>query len=161
MNIYGNFERGDIFIVEIENHTGREMAKTRPAVLVSNDLVSASEGIVLVAFCTTQPQQHDLPSHVLIRTTGEPSTVLCEHVYAVDKSRIRSCVGSVTQDELQRIDRGLSFALGLDFTAKPVKCASDPAPASPAVNADVMGLRAQLDAYKCLCSDLLDRLSAR
>ncbi len=145
--------RGEIYYVEIPNATGLEMTKTRPAVVVSADCVNNSEGIVIVVFCTASPHR-DLPTHVSVRSTSRPCSALCEHVYAVDKSRISTFVGYASDDEMQRIDLALMSALGLDFTSPPVT--NDASPSE-----DVHLLRVELETYKRLYGELLDRMMGR
>lgn len=109
--------RGDIYTVAIPHATGFEMTKQRPAVIVSSDEINLREGVVIVAFCSASEQYRDSAAHAMIRSTGRPSNVLCEHVYTVDKSRLLVYRGRVTDDELERIDIALASALGIDFAA--------------------------------------------
>ena len=109
-------KRGEIYYVTIPHATGFEMTKMRPAVIVSGDGVNSRENIVIVAFCSASSHQ-DTPTRVIIRSTARPSTVLCEHIYAVDKSRVSTFIGCATDDEMARIDAALSSALAIDFTA--------------------------------------------
>jgi len=147
--------RGEIYYVTIPAATGLEMVKTRPAVIVSADCVNGAEGVVIVVFCSASPHR-DLPTHVSIRSTARPCAALCEHIYAVDKSRISTFIGYASDDEMQRIDIALTSALGLDFTAPPV---TNTPPRCENAASDADALRVELETYKRLYNDLLDRVT--
>lgn len=117
--------RGEIYYVSIPSATGQEMTKGRPAVILSSDEVAEQENVVAVAFCSAS-EHRDAPYRILIRSTPRPSTVLCEHIYTVDKSRISTYIGRVTSAELGRIDLAVASSLGLDFTASRVTSAPPP-----------------------------------
>ncbi|MBQ9458773.1 MAG: type II toxin-antitoxin system PemK/MazF family toxin [Oscillospiraceae bacterium] len=146
-------KRGEIYYVTIPQATGFEMTKTRPAVIVSGDGANSRENVVIVAFCSASSHQ-DTPTRVIIRSTARPSTVLCEHIYAVDKSRVSTFIGCATDDEMARIDAALSSALALDFTAHN---------AANTTRGEIEGtaLRAELETYKRLYGELLDRMTGR
>ena len=113
-------ERGDIFYVRIEpgSTTGHEIQKDRPCVVVSKPELCREAKVVSVVMLTTSRLQHikDMPEHVSIRSTGKIlSTAMCESVYTVDVSRLKSKMGRVTKSEQQMIDMGLMIGLGLDF----------------------------------------------
>ena len=146
-------KRGEIYYVTIPHATGFEMTKMRPAVIVSGDGVNSRENIVIVAFCSASSHQ-DTPTRVIIRSTARPSTVLCEHIYAVDKSRVSTFIGCATDDEMARIDAALSSALAIDFTAHN---------AANTTRGEIEGtaLRAELETYKRLYGELLDRMTGR
>ena len=146
-------KRGEIYYVTIPQATGFEMTKTRPAVIVSGDGVNSRENVVIVAFCSASSHQ-DTPTHVIIRSTARPSTVLCEHIYAVDKSRVSTFIGCATDDEMARIDAALSSALAIDFTAHN-------AANTPRGEIEGTALRAELETYKRLYGELLDRMTGR
>lgn len=142
-------KRGEIYYVSIPASTGAEMTKTRPAVCVSGDAALASGALPSFAFCSAQAQSPS-KTHVPVRSTPYPSTVLCEHTYAVDPSRVENYVGDVSAEELRRIDAALCAALGLFVPAK-----------VPERNDDAAALRAELAVYKRLYDDLLGRLTGR
>ena len=102
--------RGDVYIVSIPFATGREIQKTRPAVILSSDEANCRFGTVLVAFCTSQ--KTDSPYHATTCATIEQSTVLCEQIFTVDKTRLLNFVGTCSDEELAEIDRCVDSLLG-------------------------------------------------
>lgn len=108
-------KRGQIYYIE-SNHQeiGSEQRTGRPAVIVSNDKNNENSTTVEVVYMTTQPK-NDLPTHVFIRSSLRPSTVLCEQIYSVSTERLGTYIGELTDRELQELDIALSISLGLDW----------------------------------------------
>lgn len=104
-------KRGEIYYIEIPYSTGKELCKTRPGVVIGVD-PAQEDGCVSVIY-TSASCHRDSPFHVTLRTTPVVSTAYCEHVYTVDKSRIGTLLGTVTPEELRRIEIAAAAALGL------------------------------------------------
>ena len=111
-----NIKRGEMFYISRGgvSYNGSEQHSDRPAVVVSNDKNNENSNVVEVVYMTTQPKT-DLPTHVTVRSTGRPSTVLCEQVYSVSTERIR------TDKEMENIDIALMISLQLDGNMKTSK----------------------------------------
>ena len=108
-------KRGQIYYIE-SNHQeiGSEQRAGRPAVIVSNNKNNENSTTVEVVYMTTQPK-NDLPTHVFIRSSLRPSTVLCEQICSVSTERLGTYIGELTDRELQELDIALSISLGLDW----------------------------------------------
>ena len=108
-------KRGQIYYIE-SNHQeiGSEQRAGRHAVIVSNDKNNENSTTVEVVYMTTQPK-NDLSTHVFIRSSLRPSTVLCEQIYSVSTERLGTYIGELTDRELQELDIALSISLGLDW----------------------------------------------
>lgn len=105
--------RGDIYIVKNNRPTtGHEMAKSRPAVIVSADGLNATSSVVEVVYLTTQPKK-ELPTHASLNSTGRESTACCEQIDSVAVQRLGHYCGHVTDDEMAAIDAALLASLGL------------------------------------------------
>ena len=105
-------KRGDIYFIANTNNCGAEIGKSRPAVIVSNDTLNATSDVVEVVYLTTQPKR-EMFTHVEINATGRPSTVLCEQISAVSKSRVGDFCGRCSERNMADIDRALTASLGL------------------------------------------------
>ena len=108
-----NIKRGDLFYVAIPSAVGSEMYKTRPAVIVSNNIINKTSPTVMVVYCTSSTQKRDMPEHVVIRSTPVRSIALCEGISCVDKSRIENYIGHITEREMVQIDLALMIGLQL------------------------------------------------
>jgi mRNA interferase MazF len=105
-------KRGEIYYIEKHDAYGSEIKKARPGVIVSNDMLNHTSGVVEVIFLTTQPKK-DLPTHVYINSTGCEATALCEQINTIDIRRVGSYCGTCTEDEMLAIDRALCASLDL------------------------------------------------
>ena len=109
-------KRGEIYYIQsIYQEVGSEQRSGRPAVIVSNNNNNNSE-VVEVVYLTTQPK-NDLPTHVLTRSTGLPSTILCEQIWSVSTQRLGDYVGRLTEQEEREVDIALAISLGLGCDA--------------------------------------------
>ena len=117
-----NIKRGEMFYISRGgvSYNGSEQHSDRPAVVVSNDKNNENSNVVEVVYMTTQPKT-DLPTHVTVRSTGRPSTVLCEQVYSVSTERIGTYIGECSDKEMENIDIALMISLQLDGNMKTSK----------------------------------------
>lgn len=105
--------RGDIFyIVDTKEEVGSEQAAGRPAVVISSPAGCSTSAVVTVAYLTTQAKAN-MAVHVPINSAKKPSIVLCEQIFTVSKTRLGNLEGHVTDNEMQKINKGVSEALGL------------------------------------------------
>ena len=117
-----DIKRGEMFYISRGgvSYNGSEQHSDRPAVVVSNDKNNENSNVVEVVYMTTQPKT-DLPTHVTVRSTGRPSTVLCEQVYSVSTERIGTYIGECSDKEMENIDIALMISLQLDGNMKTSK----------------------------------------
>lgn len=104
--------RGDIYYIQRRDTVGHEIAKSRPAVVVSNDKLNTCLNVVEVVYLTTAPKQA-YSTHVRINSTGRPSIALCENIDCVDKRLVGNYCGRCTAQEMEELDEALLCSLGL------------------------------------------------
>ena len=116
-----DIRRGEIFYISRGNMTvGSEQNADRPGIVVSNDMGNEHSNVVEIVYLTMQPKT-ELPTHVTIRSTGKPSTALCEQVTTVSIDRVKGYIGQCSDKEMENIDIALMISLGLDGGAKTSK----------------------------------------
>ncbi len=117
-----DIKRGEMFYISRggASYNGSEKHSDRPAVVVSNNKNNENSNVVEIVYMTTQPKT-DLPTHVTVRSTGRPSTVLCEQVYSVSTERVGTYIGECTDKEMENIDIALMISLQLDGNMKTSK----------------------------------------
>lgn len=157
--------RGDIFYInKFGDAVGSEQQSGRPGIIVSNDKNNEHSATVEIVYCTTKPKE-DLPTHVTIRSTNLPSTVLCEQVTTVSKERLGDYIGSCTEQEMANVSSALEISLGLDEKYSgynPFQRGADEpddtgkADAPKDCSADE--IRIERDMYKQMYESLLNRL---
>ncbi len=107
-----NIRRGDIFFIKNNKPvTGCEMGGSRPAIIVSNDHANTFSENVTVVWLTSQ-QKKPLPTHCMVKVQTL-STALCESINTISKDRIGGYMRSLTEKEMEEVDRCLSIAHGL------------------------------------------------
>lgn len=109
--------RGDVVIVRLDPAEGHEMKKTRPAVVIQNDVGNKNSSTTIVAPATGTHRGY--PFEVQVEATDSPfeqdSSVRLDQirVVSIDK-RIHSVVGSLDAPTMTAIDDALKLSLGLE-----------------------------------------------
>jgi mRNA interferase MazF len=104
--------RGDVFWVALDPSVGTEIQKIRPAVILSNDSCNRHGGRVVVVPITGNVEA-SYPGDALIVVRGKPSRALGDQIRSIDKSRLRSRVGRLTQAELAAVEEAIRITLDL------------------------------------------------
>lgn len=100
--------KGDIWLVNLNpQKRSNEIGKTRPAVVIQNDLLNQSDyTTVIVLPMTTALIDDAQPLRFRIKKRAElelDSDVLVAHARAIDKSRLIQKLGKLTSDEMEQI----------------------------------------------------------
>lgn len=108
--------RGDIYRVDFEPSVSGEPARSRPAVVLTNDDANAALPHVVVAPITSNvsrsyPFDVLLPAHTCGLT--ESSRVQLNYLRGLNRSRLGTYLGSLTTEQLQDLDGRLKVHLGL------------------------------------------------
>lgn len=144
------FKRGEVYYIYNRLVQGDEMISGRPAVIVSNDRINDLCGVVEVVMMTTKSKA-PAPERIEIKATGTRSTLLCEQITTIDKSRIGDFIGECSPEEMAAINRALISSLSLSETIKTPSLSDDE------VLVRVNGIKAERDAYKEIYERLFDR----
>lgn len=108
--------RGDIYQVNFEPSVQGEPARTRPAVLLTNNLANETLPHLVVAPITSNVSR-EYPFDVMLPagTCGLPesSRVQLNYVRGLNRTRFGSYLGSLTAAQLEDVDRKLKVHLGL------------------------------------------------
>ena len=104
--------RGDVYWVVLDPTLDTEIQKTRPAVVVSNDSCNAY-GFRVVILPVTSNVGALHPGEALVKIRGKPARALGDQIRSLDKKRLRSRIGRLSQTELHDIDKALRITLSL------------------------------------------------
>ena len=104
--------RGDVYWVSLDPTIGTEIKKTRPALIVSNDIGNENSNRVIVAPITSKIGKI-YPFQVQIILKDKEGKVLLDQIRTVDKTRLGRKEGSVNVDTMGEIDQALKFVLSL------------------------------------------------
>ena len=104
--------RGDVYWVALDPTLGSEIQKTRPAVIVSNNSCNTFGARVVVLPLTSNVDSL-YPGEALVTVKGKPSRALGDQIRSLDKSRLRSKIEALSQDELAAVEEAVRITLGL------------------------------------------------
>ncbi len=107
--------RGDLVWVALDPTLGTEIKKTRPAVVISNDSCNTYGGRIVVLPITSNVDSL-YPGEALIQLKGKPGRVLGDQIRSIDKSRLRSRIGTLTAEELDAVEEAVLITLGFPRT---------------------------------------------
>jgi mRNA interferase MazF len=105
-------QRGEIYWVSLDPAVGTEIRKTRPAVIISNDSCNRFGSRVVVLPATSNVSSL-YPGEARIEVGGAPARVLGDQLRSIDKSRLKSRIGTLSQDELDDVEEAIRITLGL------------------------------------------------
>lgn len=109
--------RGEIYWVHLDPTIGSEIAKTRPALVISNDIGNQFAERVIVAPISSSGTASVYPFEVLLEPvdSGLPkaSKVLLDQIRTVDKQTLGNRIGAVSHARMQEVDAAVRLSLGV------------------------------------------------
>ncbi len=112
-----NIKRGDVCVVTLDPIVGKEISKTRPAVIVSNDKNNQFSGTITILPVTSGNLAKIYPFEVFLpKGTGnlpKDSKVKADQIRTLDKSRIVTVIGRLLETEMQSINKALRIHLAM------------------------------------------------
>ena len=109
--------RGSVVTVRFDPAVGGETRKTRPAVIVSNDVACRFDAVVQVVPVTGLPKRGLRPYEARIGSASSgverPSRAVANQIRTISKKRIGDVIGRLEDDERNDLDAALEVQLGL------------------------------------------------
>ena len=107
--------RGEICLVD--RTVGSEIKKTRPALIIQNDVGNKYSPLTIVAPVTSTPRAKKYPTEVNIaaKESGldSDSTVLLSQIRTIDKSRIDRKLGALSPVKMREVDEAIRISLAI------------------------------------------------
>ncbi len=104
-------------MVSLDPVIGSEQGKTRPAVVIQNDIGNKYSPTTIIAPLTSKIFSKEYPINVVVskEETGfsKDSTVLLNQIRTVDKRRIIKKLASVGDTTLEKINSAIKISLSL------------------------------------------------
>ena len=109
--------RGEVYLVNFDPTIGAEIKKTRPALVVQNNVSNKHSPITIVAAITSKYDQELYPTEVLIEAPegglSTDSVILLNQVRSIDKKRLVKRLGALNAETMEEVDRAIEISLGL------------------------------------------------
>ena len=109
--------RGEIYLVDLSDQVGSEQGGVRPAVVMQNNEGNRYAPTTIVCPLTSQTK-YMKATHVILAPEDaglvKHSTVLCEQVRTIDKSRIKRRVAKINNPQkLADIEKKIMVSFGI------------------------------------------------
>jgi mRNA interferase MazF len=110
-------KRSEIWLVNLDPTIGREIRKTRPAVIIQNDIGNKFSAMVIVAPVTSKRLDKISPVEVYLPKKDaeikKNSKILLNQIRSVDKIRLVKKIGKVNPRLMKKVNESLKISLGL------------------------------------------------
>ncbi|MBN1901746.1 type II toxin-antitoxin system PemK/MazF family toxin [Candidatus Sumerlaeota bacterium] len=111
-------QRGEIYQVCLDPAIGAEINKTRPALIISNNINNQVAQTVTVIPITSNIEKVS-PFETLLSSheSGLPqdSKAKCNQIRTIDKKRLVKSLGGISKEKLKEIEDSLRIHLGMYF----------------------------------------------
>ena len=114
---FHDFHRGEVYYADLDPVYGHEQGGTRPVLVLQNDVGNFYSPTLIVTAATRRTfKKPSQPTHVVLDDAEglAPSLFMLEVIRTIDKRRVRSYVGKLTEEQ---IDAALRVSLHLDEDA--------------------------------------------
>ena len=110
--------RGEIYLCSFDPTVGHEIRKTRPALVIQNDVGNRYSALTIVAAITSTISAVPYPVEVLIEPTARNglanrSSIRLDQIRTVDRRRLVKRVGAADAAVMGRVDEAIKISLGL------------------------------------------------
>jgi len=105
-------QRGEIWWVQLDPTLGSEIAKTRPCVILSGNILNRLRRTVVVIPLSSSPQGGP-PLLVPVRCDGRDVVAVTDQIRAIAKQRLHRRMGELSTEDLKAVEQGVREVLEL------------------------------------------------
>src|ERR1035437_4466729 len=110
--------RGEVYLCSFDPTIGHEIKKTRPALVIQNDVGNRYSPLTIVAAITSSVSPGPYPVEVVIDPTAGNgldvrSSIRLDQIRTVDRQRLVRRLGVVDSSTVAKVDGALTISLGL------------------------------------------------
>lgn len=111
-------ERGEIYLVCLDPTIGSEMNKTRPALIISNDINNqAAQTVTVIPITSSTEKIYPFETLLSSQDSGlhSNSKAKCNQIRTIDKKRLVKSIGKVSTKKIKEVEDSLLIHLGMYF----------------------------------------------
>ena len=109
--------RGEIYLVNFEPTRGAKIKKTRPVLIIQNDIGNRYSPITIVAAITSQIGGKLYPTEVIVKASEggltADSLVLLNQIRSIDNGRLVKRLGAIKPQTMQKVEDALRISMEL------------------------------------------------
>jgi mRNA interferase MazF len=109
-------KRGDVYYANLDPCIGSEQKGHRPVVVIQNDIGNMYSPTTIAAMITSS-QKKKLPTHVHVEDIEsgltKDSIVMLEQIRTIDKKRLSTMLGHVSDKTMELIENAALCSLGI------------------------------------------------
>jgi len=113
-----NIKRGKIYLASLDPSFGSEISKTRPVLVVSNDLNNKHSSTVSILPITSNIDKV-FPFDVYVEkgegNLPKPSKIKADQIRTIDKMRIVKEIGELTNSRMDEIENAICIHLSIKY----------------------------------------------
>ena len=109
--------RGEVYLVNFDPTIGSEIRKTRPALIIQNDIANQNSPVTIVAAITSKFDDKLYPTEVPLKKgeagLSQDSVILLNQLRTIDHMRLVKKYGKVSDVTIKRVNVSMKISLGL------------------------------------------------
>jgi mRNA interferase MazF len=110
--------RGEIYLVEFDPTRGHGIKKTRPALVIQNDIGNRHSAITIVAAITSKLSPKPYPIEVIVQPSypnglSLVSAIHLDQLRSIDRELLVKRLGVIDQVTMRKVETAIEISLGL------------------------------------------------
>jgi mRNA interferase MazF len=111
-------QRGEIYLTALDPALGHEIKKTRPTLIIQNDVSNQYGQTTIVAAITSKVNTPSYPNEAVIQPSAVsglqvPSTIRLDQVRTIDRQRLVKRLGKADAATMRAVDLAIKASLQL------------------------------------------------
>ena len=108
--------RGEIYYSDLDPVIGSDQGGFRPVLVVQNNKGNRYSPTVVIVPITSRLGKHNIPTHVRLSSMYLPkdSIAMLEQIRTIDKTRIKECIGELSNENMKLVENALVISVGMD-----------------------------------------------
>lgn len=116
--VVSSLRRGNVCLVSINPAVGHGIRKTRPALVIQNDVGNQFSPLTIVAAIASKVSPEPFPVEVVVdpsRNNGLSvrSAIRLDQVRTIGRSRVLKRLGAINAVSMRKVDEAIKISLGL------------------------------------------------